>query len=566
MKSHTLLLTCALILVATFTNMSAQDSHIDSPVDKWHFSLGLQSESYYTTAPTDGSRYHGRHYLSAQVYNKHFTIATRLEEMSHPLPGFEATKGWGIPHFSITSRFKPIEVTLGDLYEQFGSGLLLRSYEERSLGLDNAIRGGRIIVRYRDLLTLKAVGGQQRYHFDRGWHLWSRDRGTVYGGDIDLGFSELIPALSSTLQWRLGGSYVAKYEVEDEITQLRQGRLMALSQPTIVGAWAGRSSLAWRDLNLYIEYARKGSDPSRVNNYIFRPGSVAMLTLSYLWGNNSLFVGARRSENFDFRSARGVSGNDLKVNFLQPFTKQQSYVLPAMYPYATNALGEWSFQGVYALRLPKRSWLGGRYGTQFKLSLSFVQETERIWERPEWAEQPHHPSVMGSDGYQSRFFGMGAPLYQSVDLEVSKKVSPTYSFHLLYAYQLYNQHAIEGHATNGDNIISHIWVYDGKHRISPKVTLRTELQYLTTRQDKGDWCYLLAECSVLPYLLFSISDQWNVGGTKEHFYMGSVAALFGAHRLQLSYGKTREGINCAGGVCRLMPAMEGLFFTYNFEM
>ena len=38
----------------------------------------------------------------------------------------------------------------------------------------------------------------------------------------------------------------------------------------------------------------------------------------------------------------------------------------------------------------------------------------------------------------------------------------------------------------------------------------------------------------------------------------------GAHRLQLSYGKTRAGYNCSGGVCRFVPASKGLQASYNF--
>src|SRR5690606_34645612 len=37
-----------------------------------------------------------------------------------------------------------IDVTVGHFYEQFGSGLVLRSWEDRALGINNAIFGGRV--------------------------------------------------------------------------------------------------------------------------------------------------------------------------------------------------------------------------------------------------------------------------------------------------------------------------------------------------------------------------------------------------------------------------------------
>ncbi|MCF0203820.1 MAG: hypothetical protein HUK12_00695, partial [Muribaculaceae bacterium] len=90
-------------------------------------------------------------------------------------------------------------------------------------------------------------------------------------------------------------------------------------------------------------------------------------------------------------------------------------------------------------------------------------------------------------------------------------------------------------------------------------------QYLTTRQDEGDWAYGLAELSVMPYLMFSISDQWNVGETKLHYYMAQVVFNYKAHRLMAGYGRTRAGYNCSGGVCRYVPASRGFQMAYNFN-
>ena len=40
--------------------------------------------------------------------------------------------------------FDNLTVTAGNFYEQFGSGLILRSFEERTLGIDNALDGLRL--------------------------------------------------------------------------------------------------------------------------------------------------------------------------------------------------------------------------------------------------------------------------------------------------------------------------------------------------------------------------------------------------------------------------------------
>ena len=38
-----------------------------------------------------------------------------------------------------------VGVTIGNFYDQFGSGMIFRAYEERHLGIDNALDGIRFI-------------------------------------------------------------------------------------------------------------------------------------------------------------------------------------------------------------------------------------------------------------------------------------------------------------------------------------------------------------------------------------------------------------------------------------
>ncbi len=67
-----------------------------------------------------------------------------------------------------------------------------------------------------------------------------------------------------------------------------------------------------------------------------------------------------------------------------------------------------------------------------------------------------------------------------------------------------------------------------------------------------------------------ISGQWmyNIGyapeANNEHYYTAGATYAKGAHRVMLSYTKTRAGYNCSGGVCRYVPKQEGVNITYNF--
>ncbi|WGU71571.1 DUF6029 family protein [Capnocytophaga canimorsus] len=56
-------------------------------------------------------------------------------------------------------------MTAGHFYEQFGSGLALRLWEDRALGINNALFGGRIKWNLQDIFQLKVLGGKTAYRY-----------------------------------------------------------------------------------------------------------------------------------------------------------------------------------------------------------------------------------------------------------------------------------------------------------------------------------------------------------------------------------------------------------------
>lgn len=534
----------------------------------WRANFSLQTDWHLARQKPEGasSALSGITYLDATLRSKFFEFGARLEEKQHPLPGRDEERGWGLPYFYARGRYRGLDLTLGDSYEQFGSGLLFRTYEDRFLGLDNALRGIRLNYTPADFLRLKTVAGQQRHYFDRGARLFSSARGYVLGGDLELGAERwLAPLQEKGGTLLLGASLLSKQEAEDELVSQQGSVVRYLRQPEHTLGWSARGGLSLPSLSLNLEYAHKDYDPNQTNGFIFRPGSVAMLTATYLWKRSSLFVGARRSENFDYRSDRLAEGNALRLNFLQPFTKQQTYMLAAFYPYATQPNGEWTFQTAFDTSIADRSGKRRRR-TSLKVYASLAMGLRKQWLVPEGAVNPLSPQLMGTDGYRSDFFGMKDLLFREVGLEVARKVSADYSFVLSYINQAYNQRLLEGHALRGDVIHSNIFIYDGRHRLSPKVTLRTELQYFQSRQAAGDWLYGGIECSILPHFILSASDLWNVSHAREHYYMLALSGTWTKHSARLSYGRTRAGINCSGGICRYLPETHGLYLSYQLTL
>ena len=71
--------------------------------------------------------------------------------------------------------------------------------------------------------------------------------------------------------------------------------------------------------------------------------------------------------------------------------------------------------------------------------------------------------------------------------------------------------------------------------------------------------------------MLTLADQYNAHvysaslnrESAVHYLQGFLTYTEGLHRLQLGYGRTRAGYNCAGGVCRYIPAQRGWTLSYN---
>ena len=497
-------------------------------------------------------------YADLYLRSRWVDAGARLEYMDYPLPGFERDfKGWGVPHLYVKGRVgNGLEVTLGDFYDQFGSGFIFRAYEERSLGIDNSIRGLRLNVSAIDGLSLKVLGGLQR----RYWN-WD-DEAIVGGADAELNIDRFSSKMQDKgINWMVGASFVGKKEDDENIMV---NPVQRLNLPEMVTAFDVRSRYQQGNYSLMAEYAMKSQDPSFDNGYIYKKGNALMLSASYSKRGMSALVQAKRSEDMSFRSRRSVNGTSAFLNHMPAFAYQHTYALAALYPYATQmANGEWAMQGEFGYTFKRKTLLGGKYGTNLKLNVSYIRAIDR---------QPvTDGKLMGTDGYTSSFFKFGdETYYQDINLQLEKKISSAFKINLMYMNQRYNQGVIEGH---GGMINSDIFVGEGKYQFNKKLTLRGELQYLTTSHESGDWMYGLLELSVLPYLMFTVSDMYgkpaiNGGlayGDKEHYYMASVTFNYNAHRIMAGYGRTRAGYNCSGGVCRYVPASKGVNISYNYS-
>ncbi|HEY4798597.1 MAG TPA: DUF6029 family protein, partial [Bacteroidia bacterium] len=493
--------------------------------------------------------------------NKNFSAGLRYESYLNTIQGFDPRyKGNGIPYRFASYKADELEVTVGNYYEQFGSGLILRAYEEKGLGIDNVFDGLRLKYS-KNGIYVKGLIGKQRSYFSQG-------PGIVRGFDGEVHLSECVKKWNeSPTQVIIGGSFVSKFQSGD---QLIYGS-STLKVPENVGASAGRISISRKRVNLSAEYATKINDPSAFNNYIYKSGEAILVNGNYSMKGFALSLGAKRTDNFSYKSDRAATGSDLNINFVPTLSKQHTYSLLAFYPYATQLNGEFAYRAEVSKKFKKETALGGKYGTDITMNFSSANGLD--------TNQLHPAADSARKGYTVKnYFKLGELYFYDFNIEVQKKFSPKFKLMLIYANQAYNKDVIQG--SHGDGTIySNIGMAELTYKFSSAKSIRWELQHMSAtssrwkktgatnpvEKDEKNWAMTLVEVGLSEHWLVSAMDMYNYGNPdpslRLHYYNGTIVYVKSAMRVSLGYGRQRAGIFCVGGVCRYVPASNGLMLS-----
>jgi len=490
-----------------------------------------------------------------------FTAGLRFEAYLPPLTGYDPQyNGVGVPYWYVNYKNDYIDVTAGNFYEQFGYGMILRTYQEWSLGYDNSLRGLRVKVMPFKGMTFKGVYGVQRYY----WEPYKDfNRGIVKGFDADFYLNDIFTSLKDAgFKLSLGGSFVSDYQQGNTKDIPSNGKILSLKLPENVSTCGGRFNFNLGGFNWFTEYAHKINDPSALNNYIYKNGDGLFTNLSFSKPGIGISVMSKWIDNMGYKSDRTVTNNMLNINYLPSITKEHSYALASMYPYSTQPDGEVGISGTVTIHFPKKSAIGGKNGLSVAANFSQVNGIKK--------SQVNDTTIIGQIGtlgYTSSFYGIGSEVYyQDANIEVTKKFGKKWKGIFTYLYQTYNKDVVESHAP-GDygTIYSQIGIADIAWNITKKHTLRWEVQGLWTKQDKGNWVAGLVELTISPKWFVSLMDQYNYGNTdvsqRLNYYTLSAGYTHQSTRISISYGRQREGIICVGGVCRYVPATNGITMT-----
>ncbi len=491
-----------------------------------------------------------------------FSAGVRYESYNPPLLGYlPGYNGSGVPYRFARYKHKDIDITVGNFYEQFGSGITLRSYENRGLLYDNALDGLRVIFTPKAGITLKGLVGKQRTYF-------SLSPGTVRGFDGEINFMELFDSIlgKSKTKIILGGSFVSKYQQDQD---------PALVLPENVGTSAGRITLIRGGFNFNAEYAYKINDPSYQNHFSYKPGQAIIASTSYGTNGFSMMLSAKMLDNMSFRSDRNAQNTIDMINYQPDFSKFHTYSLMAYYPYATQPNGEVGGSAEIQYKVKKGTWLGGKYGMDITLNGSAYYGLDTIGINPSQDSIQHMK-------YKTNYGNVGNEYYHDINIEITKKFTKKFKMTMMYANQFLNQSIVQYNTLDKEehpDVQANIGVVDITWKYKSNSAIRFETQgyfasydYKSAKFDAngdrnitnntGSWVSELIEWTPTTHWSVTVADQYNYNNPVEakrvHYYFGMIGYTNGPTRISLSYGRQRQGIFCAGGVCRFVPASSGI--------
>lgn len=464
----------------------------------------------------------GEGWLGLSYSSKGFTGRVRFDGFhnSNLLNPTSALTAAGIGMFSLSKEYKNLTITAGHVYDQIGSGIIFRAYEDRGLLIDRAMFGLHLKYRVNKNLTVKGFSGQLKNLFDRYKPII---KGFSAEGDFDLGkTAHITPGVgivNRTMDqesMNLVISAINSYPVSERFAPVYNSVASTFYNTLNAG-----------DFTWYIEGAYKTHEAIATNAGLKRlNGNVIYSTLGYARAKFGLNANFKRTENFMMRTSPNEQLLKGIYNWQPIIAQIRPQRLIARYTPPSQDLSEIG-GGLNAFITPNEN-------LTFNLSYTHINSL------------------------------IGDTLYREAYAEAEIRSVPKFIFHIGAQYLIYNQALYQQKVkANYANVIALTPFVEVIYKIDNRKSIRTELQYMNTKQDFGSWAFALLEFSIASKWSFAVSDMYNIKpnythvSKDQHYPNVFVAYTQGPHRFTLQYVKQVEGINCTGGVCRYEPAFSG---------
>ncbi len=226
---------------------------------------------------------------------------------------------------------------MGDFYDQYGSGLIFRAYEDRALGVNTSVEGVRAGMNIGDAFAIRAMLGRPRLYMEYA-PSWLR------GADATLALSSLFGFKSQYLA--LEGSYLSQYDqarlniVNNEGQSILSSDMSAWSARMVYEAagFSGRLELVGKSPGAYLQDGE---------NVAYK-GRAQLIELGYSGYGWGISLTGRNVDHMEMKLTDSnelqYSGTGNVLNYIPALTRQYTYSLANLDPFQVKAKGERSGQ------------------------------------------------------------------------------------------------------------------------------------------------------------------------------------------------------------------------------
>jgi hypothetical protein len=453
---------------------------------KGNLTGSLESNSMYYFKDTKidpnnnykGYRFATHDYLKLDYSIGKFSAGVQLETYLPALRGYDF--GDSYKKFFLGSKYIQWEgekffARIGNIYEQFGSGIIFRSYEDRALGFNNSLEGAQISYNFGNIVRITGITGRPRFTtgYASSW---------VSGADLNLSLSDIFKW--DNLFFSLEGSYVNRYEKLDKKESINFRDEFGFDSKNL-NMFSGRINFGTNTVNFKGEYIIK--DKADLNSYSFvtgKPmkGNALLGELSVNINKFAMLATLRRLDGMETLLTIYERSMYNTLNYLPALTRQYTYSLANLNPYIPNTNGE--------------------FGGQIDFYYSLKNKKSKFWNFH--ANFSTFSSLENADT-------KSMTLWRDINFDIERQWSKNLKTAILYSRQQFDPN--RGNNPDSKLHTSNIFVLDVTNKFSKKVFLRSELQYCTqeeTYNNEKDWVAALFELSFAPKWSIFVGDMYNI--------------------------------------------------------
>ncbi len=456
-----------------------------------------------------------------------------------------ANTAFGVGAWSVSKELKDLTITAGYIYDQIGSGVMFRAYEDRGLLIDNALVGISLKYKLTNNIIVKGFTGQQK---DNDLSALNNPttisqkyapviRALDVEGDFNVGKVHLVPGVGMLNRTLDAASYATTAKAVPTDTA---GNPLFTPKYNMY-AYTAYNTLTIGNFSWYAEASYKSKDAiaTPLGAMVNRDGNVEYTTIGFAKKGVAVNLTGKRTDGYVMRTSYNETLLNGLLNWQPIVARLRTQRLISRYSPASQ---DYSEQGATADVL-----LSPSDYTNYTLTYTNIKTLDN--------------TQLYQEGYAQVDY-----------LKMDKWRLMAGAQYLNFNIAVYDTRA------NAPMLKAITGFGEATYKITNKKSLRFEFEYMNTQQDYGSWVFALLEYNVAPKWSISASDMYNIVPNKSsdnpnydvathsvpnpsHYYNIYTAYTKDANRFSIAYVKQVDGINCSGGVCRYEPAFSGVKAT-----